>query len=76
MNAERRKIIARAVELMREASSLISQAAEGERQAFENLPESLQQGQQGQAMEQTADDLDQAVCSVNDAAEEAEGFIQ
>lgn len=76
MNAERRKIIARAVELLREAANLISEAAEAEREAFENLPESLQQGPQGQAMETAADDLDQAVCSVNDAAEEAEGIIQ
>lgn len=59
MNNERRKKIERALDLLREA-------AEEEREAFENLPDSLRDGERGQKMEEAADALDEAVSSVED----------
>lgn len=59
MNNERRKKIEQALDLLREA-------AEEEREAFENLPDSLRDGERGQKMEEAADALDEAVSSVED----------
>lgn len=60
MNAERRKKIERALDLLREA-------AEEERASYDNLPEGIQESERGQKMEETADALDEAVSSLEDA---------
>lgn len=60
MNAERRKKIDRALDLLREA-------AEEERASYDNLPEGIQESERGQKMEETADALDEAVSSLEGA---------
>lgn len=59
MNDARRKKITQAIDLLREA-------AEEERGAFDNMPDSLRDAERGLKMEETADALDEAVSSLED----------
>lgn len=67
MNNERRKRIASALEQIEEVKSEIEQLAEEERGAYENMPESLQESERGNAMEEAADNLDNAASSLEEA---------
>lgn len=74
MNNERRKRIASALEQMEEVKSEIEQLAEEEREAYDNMPESLQESERGCAMEEAADNLDNAASSLEEAMEYLQGI--
>lgn len=76
MNDARRKQIAAAVELLGQASALIYEIAAGEAEAFENLPESLQESERGEMMSSLADQLGEVLCQVNDTAAELAGCAE
>lgn len=61
MNDARRKAIADIRERLDAIRSDIETIASDERDAFDNMPESLQQGDRGQQSEAAADALDEAV---------------
>jgi len=48
MNNARRKSIAEAQALIEQASSIIEDVLEGEREAYENMPEGLQASEKGE----------------------------
>ena len=52
MNKARRKEIARAIELMDEAREILEAVKDEEQEAFDNMPESLQCSERGEAMEE------------------------
>lgn len=58
MNADRRKRLRQAAALLSEARELISAVQEEEQEAYDNMPESLQAGDKGTKMSETADALD------------------
>ena len=72
MNAERRKEIAKASALIGEARAILEQVATDEREAFDNMPDSLKQSERGQQAEAAADALDEAV----NACEEIDGKLE
>ena len=60
MNKIRRKEIRRAIELMEEAYEILEAVRDEEQEAFDNLPESFQQSERGETMEDyilTLDDI-------------------
>ncbi len=68
MNAMRRKAIndcMNRIEKIRleieDLSNLIENIREGEEEAFDNLPESLQESDRGEAMQEAIDNLDSAL---------------
>lgn len=61
MNKVRRKQLADAMELIEQVQAIITEVAEEEREAFENLPEGLQASERGEKMEETADFLEEIV---------------
>jgi hypothetical protein len=67
MNNDRRKQIAELIEQLSTIEGDASGLAEQEREYFDNMPESLQQGDKGTAAEEAADNLDSAVSSVTEA---------
>lgn len=78
MNDARRKRLEAAKATLEQASDAliaasvedtIDEVASEERDAFDNLPEGLQQGDKGQAMEAAADALDEAKSQVDSALE-------
>lgn len=72
MNNQRRKDIRKAIELMNEAMATLEQAksimetvGEEEREAYENLPESIQDGERGEKMSENCDTIDNVVDSID-----------
>lgn len=67
MNAARRKELARAKALIEEARSIIEAVAADERDAFDNMPEGLQETDRGQRMSEIADNLDELASTLEEA---------
>lgn len=72
MNAARRKEIAKAGALIDEAKQILEQAQTDEQEYYDNMPESLQGGEKGNAAEAAADALQEAV----DACDEVVSCIE
>lgn len=51
MNKIRRKEIARAIELMEQAREILESVRDEEQEAYDNMPESLQCSERGEAMD-------------------------
>ena len=66
MNVERRGQISKALALVIEARCLIEQARDDEREYFDNMPESFQEGDRGQQAEAVVDALDDAANGCED----------
>lgn len=67
MNAQRRKRIEEATAQANAAFDELRSIGEEEREAFDNLPESLQGGERGQAMSDAADALESAADDIENA---------
>lgn len=66
MNKDRRKQIDAIFSALEDLKSQIETIASEERDAFDNMPEGLQQGDKGQAAEAAADALDEAANGIDD----------
>ena len=60
MNKIRRKQLQEASELIAKAQGIIENVKDEEKEAHDNLPESIQYGEKGQQMEEYIDMLDEA----------------
>ena len=76
MNNTRRKSIKKIYDLLEEAMQEIEALQEEEQDALDNLPESLQEGERGQAMQEAADNLESAASSVQEALDYLEEAMQ
>jgi flagellar biosynthesis chaperone FliJ len=72
VNNQRRKELARAVELLSqmvdlhsEAASIITDAAGEEREYYDNMSESLQQGERGERANEAADRLEEIASALD-----------
>lgn len=74
VGAQRRARRDEAVALLQQAQGILNDLAEEVRNAFEALPEGLQQSEQGQAKEQAADTLEESDRVVADTIEELEAM--
>ncbi|QCO07299.1 hypothetical protein [Azospirillum argentinense] len=74
MNKARRKRLAEAAELLEQALTIISEAKDEEQDAFDNLPESIQQGERGQTMEEAINSLDDIHTAVEEARDTLAGI--
>lgn len=72
MNAQRRKDIEKAVELLYEAKSMLETSLEEEQNAFDNLPEGIQCSERGEKMEEYIGYLEDSISSIEDSIENAE----
>lgn len=75
MNKERRNRIAEIMDKLNEIADEICEVAQEERDAFDNLPESLQYGERGEAMEAAADELEDVSSEVSELASRLEELI-
>ena len=57
MNAARRKELKRALEMLDEAKTILEQVAEEDQEAYDNLPESIQDSEKGEQIYDNADTL-------------------
>ena len=75
MNKERRQKIGKIIERLEDIAAELEALADEERDAFDNLPESLQYGERGEAMEAAADELEDVSGEVSDLATRLEELI-
>ena len=66
MNDARRKELDKATTLLWDAQQIINEVQEEEQDAFDNLPEGLQQSEKGETLEENADELQE----ISDTIEE------
>lgn len=74
MNDERRKQIKAAADLIDQAVTILNTAKDEEQDSFDNMPESLQQGQPGQQLEENVNYLEEAVNSLEEGASTLENI--
>lgn len=67
MNKIRRKNIDAIQERLEELRSDVELILDEEQEAFDNLPESLQEAERGQAMQDSIDYLEEAISSIDEA---------
>lgn len=70
MNKARRKALSDLIERLDEILEALGTLSEEEQAAYDNLPESLQSGERGQAMETAAGRLYDAVSTLDDVRHE------
>lgn len=58
MNKQRRKWLEDVIAKIEEAQQEVQSIAEEERESYDNMPESLQDGERGQTISENADDLE------------------
>lgn len=75
MNKARRKELDRAADMLREAYSIIESCRDDEEDAYDNLPESFQDGERGEEMQEYIDVMDEAMDKIDDAANAIEEII-
>lgn len=75
MNNVRRKQIREAMELIQQAYEILSAVTEEEQEAFDNLPESLQESEKGEQIEQNVEELEEVCDNLDSAYETLAEFI-
>lgn len=75
MNKVRRKELDRAADMLREAYSIIESCRDDEEGAYDNLPESFQDGERGEEMQEYIDVMDEVMDQIDEAANAIEEII-
>lgn len=75
MNKARRKELSEAAEMLRNAYSIIESCKDDEEDAYDNLPESFQDGERGDEMQKYIDAMDGAMEQIDEAANAIEEII-
>lgn len=75
MNKLRRRQLRAALDLLDEARSILETVQEDEQEAFDNMPESLQSSERGEAMGETISNLEDAVSSLEEIDETFEEVV-
>lgn len=76
MNARRRKSITALIAELEDLQSTLDELAEEEREAYDNLPDSLQDSERGWSMSAAADCLEEAQSSFAEVLEQLEEAIE
>lgn len=74
MNKERRKAIEKLVGRLNELRNDIESIQQEEQDAFDNMSESFQEGERGEAMQEGLDQLESAVNGVDESIEALENI--
>ena len=75
MNADRRKRLKSVVEKLTAAKQELDDIAAEEQDAFDNLPEGIQESDRGDAMQQNADDIYDHVQALDEVVDAIEDTI-
>jgi hypothetical protein len=76
MNDQRRKEIAKALDLLKQAEDIITQCAADELEYYENMPESIRCGEKGDAAEDAANSLSDAESDIGSAINNIESIVE
>lgn len=75
MNEKRRKQLANAVEVLNNVLELLEEVTADEQDAYDNLPESIQDSDRGEAMQENVDDMEDASSSLQDIIDQLQDII-
>lgn len=75
MNKMRRIEISRAVELIDQAKGILESCRDEERDYFDNMPESFQDGEKGSVAQQAIDTLDESASSLEEITSNIEDIL-
>ncbi len=76
MNKDRRTEINKAIGMLQEALSILETARDEEQEYYDNMPESLQGSERGEAAEQAVSNLEDACSNLEDAISSAESAAE
>lgn len=76
MNKIRRKELQKAMELLEQAKDIIEAVKDEEQEAFDNMPESIQQSERGETMEEYIYKMDSMCDSLSDAIDETGEIVE
>ena len=83
MNANRRQRITKAINRIEEIESMLSDLQEfileindDEQEAFDNMPESLQYSERGEAMEEAISNLDDAYSALDGILDDCRDYLE
>lgn len=76
MNNERRKAIEKVQEELQQLYSKLDDLRSDEQDAFDNLPESLQNGDRGEQMQAAIDAIENAMSQIDEARNELDTAIE
>ena len=75
MNKSRRKELSRIADELENLRDALDAVASEEREAYDNLPESLQESDRGCAMEEAADELDDICSELDELRQRIESVV-
>lgn len=76
MNKARRKRIREALDLLQQACEIIAEVGEEEENAFDSMPESIQESERGEKMQEYIDTIDEAVGAVDEVKDNLETMLE
>ena len=76
MNRNRRERIAAVINLIEDIKEQIVNISEAESEAFDNLPEAIQESQRGEDMEQNVSDLDEVYETLESAIDQLNEILE
>ena len=69
MNKQRRKRVCEAFDMLHQATEILAEVGDEESEAFDNLPEGIQESERGQKMEDIIDAIDDAMEELDELVE-------
>lgn len=76
MNKGRRKELKKAIDLLYEAIQIIEEVRDEEQEAYDNIPESLQDSERAETMQEYIDSMDEAYNEIEDHITTLEEIIE
>lgn len=75
MNKQRRKALQKIVDILIEQNDILEAVKDEEQDAMDNVPESLQESEKYEAMEEAVDSMDDAMSNLQDIIESLSEII-
>lgn len=76
VNKERRKTLEEAYRLIDQGRDMVDGVAQEEREVFDNMPESFQNGERGQRVSENADNLEEVVSTIQEMLDKIDEATQ
>ena len=75
MNKQRRKTIEEVIELLEDAKATLETIAEEEQEAYDNLPQGIQDSERGETMSNNVGEMEEASSTLEDVISQLQGVI-
>lgn len=76
MNKQRRKTIEEVIGLLEDAKSTLETITEEEQEAYDNLPEGIQDSERGETMYNNVSEMEEASSTLEDVISQLQGVIE